>query len=171
MSATMKDHVSAGAIRRMLERPGLKVTEEWATRSGRISAATALGEPALEVELEKTDDGRIRCTVIDFDQGSRRRETSVTYWYRDRDVSSLDKHDRRTIESASILIRAIVSRHERRPEPEPASDVLAERIRDLIAADPEGAPERVAEAIANAVRPDQASEIADGLTIEPAYRG
>lgn len=159
----MKDHISACAIRRMLERPGLNVGEEWNATSGTFRVSNERNEVVIQIGLTKGESGVIQCSVTE------RRRATTNYRYHDKETHPLDTNDRRSIDAASTRIRSLVASYQRIPEPRP--DDLAARIRDLIAADPEGAPERIAEAIAGAVRPEQASDIGDALTVEPAYQG
>jgi hypothetical protein len=163
----MKNHGSARAIRNMLDRPGIHTREEWQARSGTFFARNSDGEAIMDVAIEKTSDGQIRCTVTDHERLRRRKPAVTTFAHRDRDVSDINIDDRRAMSASSLFISTMVAKHERLPEPD--TDALADGIRNLIASDPDGAAERIARAIGETVDAATASLISDSLLNEPSY--
>jgi hypothetical protein len=168
----MKDHVASRAIRNMLDAPGLRVAEDWSPTPPNFRVTGLDGELLMEITVAKTD-GRIVVAVTDH--GKRRRRggaEAVNYWQPDTETTPLDRDGRQQIEACSSYIRSRVADYRREPEP-PAPDTgaLAERIRDLIAADPDNAAERIAEAVAAATDADKTAEIACALSDEPGYHG
>ena len=160
MSTSIKDHKSAGAIRRMLDRPSLRTLEYAGSNSMRFHASDLDGRQFLEIILSRTNS-EIECSIID--RGGRHVDSRV-FSYADSEVVSLETRDRQTIENASALIRGIVSRHERPVDREAdARFALTERLREVLQSHPEGAIEKIVDAISIASDPDKMSDIAEYL--------
>jgi hypothetical protein len=177
MTAPMRDHPSAGSIRRLLDRNGLHTIEQWGSDAGEFTVTDGARLSAvLRVTLARLDGGLIRCCIFDLGRKSKRgndvREYGFTY--RDSQAHRLEKADRqglRAIDTARRQLAECVARYAL-PElpPEPDADTLADRIHELIAADPEDAAERLAQAIAAATDAEKTEEIGTAIAArEPTY--
>lgn len=141
----MKEHVSCGAIRRMLDRPGLRTTEIEGSHSMRFLVTDLEGREVIEIGISRSA-GEIECAVIE--RGRRRGVDTRTFRHQDSDQGRLQKIDRQIIENCSTTIRSLAARYESRVEiGTDARQELTERIRELLEARPEDAAEKIAEAV------------------------
>lgn len=160
MSSPIKDHKSACAIRRMLNRPSLRTSEHCGSHSMRFQVWDADDRHFLEIVLSRADD-HIECAVIDR---GRRGVDSQVFRYRNDDLVELERPDRIAIENVGALIRGIALRHERPLDREADTrHALTERLREILETHPEDAAEKIADAISIAADVDKMSDIVEYL--------
>lgn len=164
----MRDHPAAVAIRRALDVPGLRTTEDSSSGTFGLSVADLDGRPVIAVTIQKAE-GRL---VVGLRDLGRRNPYTTNYWQPDRETGApLDRDGRRQIDACRSALAALIARYRRDPEPEPPdAETLADRIRDLIASDPDGAAERIAEAVARATDAGTTAGISEDLARAPGYR-